>query len=71
VVSGLNVNTQQLWNDGEGGHGINGLGGCPSVTLSITNSNWTGMVVNMVSRDEKSSADKYPFCKTAQIHPRK
>ena len=71
MVGGLNVNIQQLWNDAEGGNGINGLGGCPSVTLSITNSNWTGMVVNMVSRDEKSAADKYPICKTAQIHPRK
>ena len=71
MLVGLNVNIQQLWNDAEGGNGINGVGNVSVSLYPLQTLLGFIMIVTMIVRDEKSAADEYPICKSAQIHPGK
>jgi len=71
VVGGLNVNIKQLYNDAEGGNGINGAGNVTDSLYPLQTQLGLIMIGAMVIRDVKSAVDEYPICKTAQIRPGK
>ena len=57
MLSGLNVTDISCGMTVSGANGINGVGGCPSVTHSTKNRTWTDTVVTLVTRGEKPATD--------------